>query len=411
MLKLTGWRYETRLMVILSLTFGIAFFDRNALNYLIPFITQDLKLTNTQIGMLSSALSLSWAISGMVIGAFSDAGGHRKTLLIIAIIVFSFCSVLSGLATTFLMLLAARLIMGISEGPVLPISQSLVALDTPENKRGLYMGVMQNFGSNLLGSFAAPLVVVGLASLYDWRVAFYLAGIPGLIAAFLIFKYVREPKVHAISSQPATTSENIGRWQIIKFRNVFVCILICILMVAYTVIAWTFMPVFYVQFRAFTPGTMSWLMGVLGISATVCSMIVPGLSDRLGRKPILIIFSLIGVVCPLAALYYSGSALFLAALLFVGWSINGNFPLIMATVPSETLPAKYIATAVGLVMGTGEVIGGFSGPILSGWAADNYGLQAPLFIMVGCALAAMLLTFAIQETAPIKLQQAATAKA
>ena len=391
-----GWRYETRLMVILSVTFGIAFFDRNALNYLIPFVMDDLKLSNTQIGMLSSGLSICWAVSGFIMGAVADARGHKKLLLLAAIVIFSLCSFLSGMATSFLLLLMARMLMGVSEGPMLPISQALMAAETPDEKRGLYMGIMQNFGSNLLGSFAAPVIVVALASLYDWRVAFFLAGIPGLIAAIFIARYVREPAPHA----PEQAAQPVSRWSLIGIRNVYLCVLICVLMVAYTVIAWTFLPVFYVKYRGITPVTMSWLMGVLGISSTITSFVVPGLSDRVGRRPVIIIVSFIGLLTPLAALYYTGSVIVLGLLLFIGWSMIGNFPLIMATIPSEAIPARYIATAVGLTMGTGEVIGGFSGPIIAGWSADHYGLTAPLFIMAACAVGAGLLGLALKESAP-----------
>ena len=54
--------------------------------------------------------------------------------------------------------------MGAAEGSILPISQSLTASEVPPEKRGLAMGVMQNFGSNLLGSFVAPVALVALAT-------------------------------------------------------------------------------------------------------------------------------------------------------------------------------------------------------------------------------------------------------
>lgn len=407
----TAWRYETRLMVILSLTFGITFFDRNALSYLVPFIIKDLHISNTQIGLLSSGLSICWAISGILLGAVADARGRRKMLLVVAIVVFSFCSFLSGMAASFHMLLLARMLMGASEGGVLPISQSLVVLETPEKKRGLYMGMMQNFGSNLLGSFAAPIIVVALANMFNWRVAFYLVGIPGLLAAWLIYRYVREPVLHSVKTvdTPEVSEEKMSRWELLKIHNILLCVLICILMVAYTVIAWTFMPVFFVEFRHFSPTTMSWLMGVLGISATVGSMINSGWSDRIGRKPVLILFSFLGVLTPLAALYFQGSLVILGVLLFAGWFMIGNFPLVMATIPSETIPARYIATAVGLSMGSGEIVGGFSGPLIAGWSADKLGLGAPMWIMAACAVAAGLLSLVVRETAPVKVRAAGTA--
>ena len=50
------WTYENRLVLVLSLTFGVVFLDRQALNFLAPFIIDDLGLTNTEIGMLVSGL-------------------------------------------------------------------------------------------------------------------------------------------------------------------------------------------------------------------------------------------------------------------------------------------------------------------------------------------------------------------
>ena len=53
--------YQVMLVALLSLNFGIVFFDRNALNFLMPFVQPDLGLSNTQVGMLASALSLTWS--------------------------------------------------------------------------------------------------------------------------------------------------------------------------------------------------------------------------------------------------------------------------------------------------------------------------------------------------------------
>src|SRR2546430_5639757 len=74
--------------------------------------------------------------------------------------------------------------------------------------------------------------------------------------------------------------------------------------------------------------------------------------------------------------------------------------LFMGTIPSETIPARYVATSMGLTVGVGEVLGGVSGPALAGTAADHYGLTAPLFIQAGCAIAGALLALALKETAP-----------
>lgn len=168
-------RYQVLLVGLLSLNFGVLFFDRNALNFLMPFVQPDLGLNNTQVGMLASALSLTWAISGFLVGRLSDRTGRRKSIIVVATLAFSLCSFVSGIASSFLMLLGARLLMGFAEGGVLPISQSLTAAEVSPERRGLAMGVMQNLGSNLLGSTAAPLLLVAIAAAAGWRSAFFVA--------------------------------------------------------------------------------------------------------------------------------------------------------------------------------------------------------------------------------------------
>jgi len=111
----------------------------------------------------------------------------------VATLAFSACSFATGLAASFLMMLGARLLMGVAEGGIMPISQSLIASEVAPRHRGLAMGVTQNFGSNLLGSFVAPVLLVAFARTFGWRHAFFLAGIPGIVTALLMWRLVREP--------------------------------------------------------------------------------------------------------------------------------------------------------------------------------------------------------------------------
>ena len=398
--------YENRLLFVLSLSFGFVFFDRNAMSFLAPFVADDLSLSNTQIGLLVSALSLTWALSGYLLGARSDRSGRRKPYLLVAVIVFSVCSFFSGLACIFFMLLAARLLMGVAEGPILPISQTLMAMNSTASRRGHNMGIMQNFGSNLLGSCIAPLLLVALASHYHWRLAFIVAGIPGLIAACMIWKYVREPR-EVVIAQPTTPSASQpvaagSLLELLRYRNVWLSMLIACFYVAWMVLGWAFMPVYYMNERQFGSTEMGILMSVLGASATLCSFIVPALSDRLGRRMVVVVFSLIGALTPLAALYFQGPFWMLCAVLFITWSASGVAPIFMATIPSETVPVHRIAACVGLVMGMGEVVGGVLSPVLGGWLADIHGLGAPLLLQAGCAIVVGVLGLGLIETAPLR---------
>ncbi len=396
--------YQIGLVALLSLNFGIVFFDRNALSFLMPFVLPDLGLSNTQVGMLASALSLTWACAAFGIGIVSDKTGSRKALLIIATLAFSVCSFLSGIATSFATLLTARLLMGAAEGGVMPISQALIAAEVRPERRGLAMGVTQNFGSNLLGSFAAPVLLAAFASHAGWRHAFFLAGAPGLAAALLMWRYVREQP--AAERTVARPREKLTLGAAFAERNVLICAILGVLLVSYLVTCWAFMPLYLTQVRGYDPQTAGWLMGALGVSATAGAFLISGLSDRFGQRPLMIIMPLIGVILPIGALYYTGSVWVLAAMFFVGWGVNGIFPLFMATVPSESVDPKHQATVLGLCMGTGEVVGGVLSPSIAGMAADRMGLTAPLWIMLGLTILAGLLALGLRETAPRVLARA-----
>lgn len=394
--------YQSLLVGLLSLNFGILFFDRNALNFLMPFVKPDLGLTNTQVGLTASALSFSWALAALAIGAATDRSGRRKAFLIACTIAFSLCSFLTGLAQSFLMLFAARLLMGVVEGGVAPVSQTMIAVAVPHERRGLAMGVMQNLGSNILGSFLAPVLLVWFATTLGWHKAFFLAALPGLISALLLWRFVREP-----DAPPAHERSSLFTHlsTIIANRNVMVCVIISVLLVSYLVVCWAFMPLFLTKVRGFDAQTMSWLMATLGISAAIGSFVVSGISDRMGRKPVFIVTSFLGVMLPLGAIYFTGSVWLLAAIFFFGWALTGIFPLFMGTVPSESVDARHITTAMALVMGMGEVLGGVFSPTLAGWAADRAGLTAPLWIMIGLCVAAGVLALGLHETAPAALKR------
>ena len=405
-------KYETRLMWVLGATFGFLFFDRNAANFLMPIIATDLHFNNKQIGLIASALSFTWAISSYLGGVYADRTGNRKAILLTTVVAFSLCSFASGLAGSFASLFLPRLLMGAAEGPFLPVAQSLVAVESTAARRGFNMGVMQNCGSNLLGSFVAPLVLVMIATALSWRWAFFLAGIPGLIMALLIARYVRQPTAsavpaHAPEADGAPAAGKMTYRDMLGHRNMWLCMLMSIFMVAWMVLGWVFLPVYYTKVRQLTNGQMGGMMSVLGLSAAAFSFVVPALSDRYGRRPIIVLFNLIGLGVPLAAMYFQGPLWMLATLIFLAWSGSGTFPLFMGTVPSETIPMRYVATSLGMVVGLGEILGGVGSPAFAGWAADKYGLQAPMIIMALCAVVGTLLALFLRETAPVRLQRTA----
>jgi ACS family hexuronate transporter-like MFS transporter len=398
--------YQWRLTALLSLSFGFVLFDRNALGFLMPFVQPVLGFSNTRVGLLSAGLSFTWALAAFGVGVLVDRFGSRKKWLVLSTIVFALCSFGSGLAVSFGMLLATRLLMGAAEGGIMPLSQSLIAAQVDPRRRGVAMGIAQGFGSSLMGSFVAPVVLVGFATAYGWRHAFFLAGAPGLLMALLMVWLIHEEQ--PLASRTAVGSATRGSIRsLLTDGNVLRC---AVLSVAYLVTTWAFMPLFLVNVRHYDPSTMSWLMGVLGIAATLYSFVIPGLSDRIGRRPVMMLIPFLALILPIGALFYAGPAWVLAVIFFVGWTFTGIMPLFMSIVPAESVGAMQIGSALGLCMGGSEILGGVLAPTVSGYAADHLGLQAPLYGLMIFAVIGGIAAMGLRETAPAICDRTATAR-
>ena len=141
----SGWlTYENGILLLLGTSFGLVFFDRNTINFLAADIVRELGLSNEQVGLFGSGLSVAWALSAYFVGAWSDRAGVRKPFVLGSIVLFSLCSALSGVATGFVSLLLARIVMGLAEGPFLPVCLAIMNVESSPHRRGVNAGIMQN---------------------------------------------------------------------------------------------------------------------------------------------------------------------------------------------------------------------------------------------------------------------------
>lgn len=392
-------RYQWLLVALLSANFGVVFFDRNVFSYLTSFIQPDLHLSNFQIGKIASAFSFSWAIAGLRMASLVDRFGRLKLMLVVATVGFSLASVLSGFASSFAWLLGARLLMGMAEGGIMPITQTLIAAEVPHERRGLAQGITQNFGANLLANTLGPLIIVGIAVRYGWRNAFFLAALPGIVMAFLIAGLVREP------ARAPSSAAGRGRFaDLLRDRSMLLCIAISTLLVAYLMVLFTFTPLYLIRVRGFDVRHMSWIMSSFGVASMAVAFLVPGASDRFGRRPVILTAGVMGLVLPLGLLFIGGTQVMpLVACIAVGSALSGVFPLAMATIPSEVVGAARTATALSLTMGISEIVGGVLAPSAAGIVADAQGLGATLWILIGVIAAIIVLAAMLPETAPAAL--------
>jgi len=393
-----GRGYELRVLVLLGLAFGFAYFDRMALTFLAPFVQADLKLSNEQLGWANSGLSLTWALGAFLIGRWSDAIGRRKPFLIGALLLFSACSVLSGLAWSFESLLATRVVMGAAEGPFLPICLAIMAAASGPTRQALNAGIVQNVFGPIVGTSLASFALVRIAVAFDWQAAFFVAGIPGLILAVLIWRFVDEPAPAAGAHQTASDAPPVRG--LLAHRNIVVCSLVSACAVGSIVVGSIFMPLYLDGPRGYDDLTWSNLMTVVGFCPAVGAIVIALLSERIGRKPPLIAFAFLMTLAPAALLWFEGHVVLLAALMFVSWMGLGTFPLFMGVIPTETVGRARAATAMGLVVMMGELSGGVFAPPLAGRFADAYGLHVALYIQGALALGAGLAALFVVETNP-----------
>jgi MFS family permease len=163
-------------------------------------------------------------------------------------------------------------------------------------------------------------------------------------------------------------------------------------------------PLYLIKVRGFDVRHMSWIMSSFGIASMAVAFLVPGASDRFGRKPVILTASSLGLVLPLGVLFTSGTHLVpLMACIAVGAALSGVFPLAMATIPSEIMGPTRTATALALTMGISEIVGGVVAPSAAGIVADAKGLGMTLWILVGIVTAIIVLAAMLRETAPAVL--------
>lgn len=386
--------YENKLLALMSITFGLVFVDRMALTYLSPFIIKDLHLDNTQIGLLVSALSLTWALSGYFSTAWAEANNRKKSVFIGAVVLFSLCSISSGLAAGFSVLLLSRLLMGLFEGPTLPLIQSFIAKESTVGRLGFNMGFLQSFGSTLFGFLLAPVVLVLLAEKFGWRPTFFIAGVPGLIMAFVNWKFIKPSTAESTATE---THQSLTFSELWRYKNTRVGVVVSACMMLWISCTSAFLPKFITEVQHLPESAVGKYMGLMGLSSLFSGVIVSALSDRFGRKPLVILFSLLGILYPLCIVFLQNSGAQLPAM-FATYFFFGAFPIVLSAIPSETIPDHSTGKAIGIMNGAGELIGGVLAPVVAGILADQYGMSMPFFMSAGAAAVAMFASFSFVET-------------
>jgi len=395
--------YTAGLMTMLFIVMGLTMLDRNLPLYIGSFIMKDLGLTNTQLGLMATAMGVGWGLSALIFGYFSDRLG-RKIVVVPAVIIMSIVSIGTGLAPAFAMLFLARVLMGISEAPAVAILPGVVGEESAPGNNGRNIGWVMSSGA-LVGSFIAPIVGTALTIAYGWRICFFIIGVPGVIMGLLLWKFMKEP-LSTLNLKKGGEKEKFDLKGVLYNKNVWLAAICSAMYTGAQNLFYGFGPLFLIVDKGLDPSLMSWVMGGCGFGNFLWMLITPWISDRIGRRNTLMIFGLLTLILPFSFMY-APSAAVLIPICFIFAFNAGLIPIIVVLVPAESVGPKLMGTAMGLNLLFGEILGGGLWPILGGVVADKYGYRADMWIYMALMASVAVWGFFMTETAPTYLAKKA----
>jgi predicted MFS family arabinose efflux permease len=390
-------RSETSLVAILFFTWGTVFLGRMSALYLAPYFAPEFHLSHGQVGTVASVLAITWAISTFVFGALSDRVG-RKPVLVPAVFAFSILSWASGLVHSFPQLLVVRALMGAAGGPAWSTMTALIEQSSPSDRRGRNIGFVVSAAA-LVGLAAAPVLTTQVAARWGWRSAFFASAIPGLLMSVLVWKLVKEPAAESGIHEKPSLSEYFS---ILRYRNIWLCCLGAAAFMSWLFALNVFAPLYITEVAHESATTAGFLLGASGLGSFFLGFLLPSLSDRWGRKPLLLLMAAMSAVVPLAflvpALYVY--PVVLALIVLAANSGQAIASVVLVLVPTESVPAQFRATSIGLSTLAGEVMGATVAPILAGTLAQKHGLAVTLWLAAAGSGLLFLVTLFLRETGP-----------
>jgi len=244
--------YRSYAMSLLLAFYIVNFVDRQVINILAEPIKRDLDLADWQLGVMTGlAFAGVYTFLGIPVARLSERR-DRPIIIAASIAIWSGFTGLCGLAQNFSQLVLARFGVGVGQSGATPAAHSLIVDYVPPEKRSsalAFYGLGGPLGG-LLGMAFGGLI----ADAYGWRVAFLLAGAPGLVLAILALTTLREPRraIAARAARAEAASATFGETMRLMGSKRSYCFLVCAMAIA-TLISYggvAFLASFYLRNHA-----------------------------------------------------------------------------------------------------------------------------------------------------------------
>jgi len=324
-------QYQIIAIVILALTQFSVVLDFMVMSPLGDLIMKNMKISPNEFGLVVSCYAFSAGISGFFTASIADKF-DRKKLLLIFYAGFILGTLLCGLATSYWLLVSARIVTGIFGGVISSISLAIVADIFEINQRGRVMGFLQmGFGmSQILG---IPISLF-LATTWNWQAPFYLiVGLATII--FIIGFFVLKPVVGHLELQRDNPIKHM--WKTISNRDYRIGFLATAFMSlgGYLMMPWG--SSFSVNNVGISQKDLPLMFMIIGISTFTVMPIIGKLSDKFNKYSIFVGSSILMVIS--VVIYTHLGQVSFAVLVIVNM-------VMMAGIMARMIPSQALTTAV-----------------------------------------------------------------
>ncbi|WP_312182722.1 MFS transporter [Arthrobacter sp.] len=404
-------------LVAVNIGNTLEWFDWNIYAIFAPFFAAQFFKTDNPVSALLSTLAifavgfLMRPVGGWLFGRIADEKGRRFSLTL-AIALAALGSLIIAVAPNFdsigvfasILLLAARLIQGLSHGGETGSAFTYLAEVAPEGRRGLWASspwIGVGIGSMLatgLGAFLTAALSKEEMADFGWRIPFAIGALLGLYAIY-IRRTMTESSVYESSSAAETERESGLRWTLRQLaanrRGTLQIVGLTISGVVAFYTWFIFAPGYAVSVHGMDP-TAARVAGLCGQAVFLIAIPLMGAaSDRWGRRPVLLVFS-IGFIIAAIPLEFglSSSPVSLFATVALASILLAANCAPLGAVFAELVPTRLRATLIGIAYATSAAIFGGTAPYLNTWLS-SIGMHVVfvIYIMVLCAVStAVILT-------------------
>jgi MFS family permease len=339
------------------------------------FLTQTLKASGSVVGLIEGVAGATQNIAQGISGAVSDKLQRRKPIALVGYFLAAIGKPLMGAATAWPGVLGGRFLDRLGAGTRSAPRDALIASSVDEADRGRAFG-LEGVGDNT-GAFVGPLLAVLLLIVWhlDIRLIFYLAVIPGLLA-FLMVVFVEERPV-------AVTAKSKIDVNLRQFPKPYWKYLVATALFGIGNSSNAFL---ILQTKDIGASLMMTILTYAGFNFVAALISYPSgfLSDRLGRRNVLILAYAIFLVI------YLGFALtrnvVLIAVLFVFYGLyQGIFRSVGKALASDYVPEQLRASGIGWYSATVGLFG-LVASLVAGWLWDQVGHVAVFLFSAGFAV-------------------------